>query len=79
MRQAEACPTGADRLKPVLQRAAAAWEPTAEKVHPLFQRQRQPTADQLLELPLALGLECSQGLLSLAPDGGGMIAFPGHC
>lgn len=27
-----------------------------EKVHPLFQWQREPTADQVLELPLALGL-----------------------
>jgi hypothetical protein len=61
-----------------LQGATATWEPAAEEVHPLFKRQREPTADQFLELPLALGLERSQSLFSLATDGGRVIAFPGH-
>ena len=72
-------PTTGDRLKPVLQGTAAAWEPTAEEIHPLFQRQREPTADQFLELSLALDLECSQGLLSLATCGGRIFAFASHC
>ena len=63
---------------PSLQGATATWEPAAEEVHPLFKRQREPTADQFLELPLALGLERSQSLFSLATDGGRVIAFPGH-
>jgi hypothetical protein len=63
---------------PSLQGTAAAWEPAAEKVHPLFERQREPTADQVVELPLALGLERSKSLFSLATGGGRVIAFPGH-
>lgn len=68
-----------NRLKSVLQRTAPAREPTAEEVHPLFQWQREPTADQFLELSLALGLERSQGLLSLATHGSRRLVFSGHC
>jgi hypothetical protein len=63
---------------PSLQGATAAREPAAEEVHPLFKRQREPTADQFLELPLTLSLERSQSFFSLATDGGRVIAFPGH-
>ena len=62
-----------------LESAAPAREPTAEEVHPLFQRQREPTVDQFLELPLALGLERNQGLRSLATPGSRRFACAGHC
>ena len=37
--------------------AAAAGESLAEEVHSLLQREREPTADELLHLPLAFGFQ----------------------
>jgi hypothetical protein len=49
LRQAEACPTLSG-----LQTAAAAGQAFAEKVHALLDRHREPSADELFELPVAL-------------------------
>ena len=40
-------------LPPFLQAASPARQATTEKVHPLLDRQRQPTGDEFVELPIA--------------------------
>ena len=44
------------------ERAPAAGEPAAEEVHPLFERHGEPATDEIVELPVALAGEGSQGL-----------------
>lgn len=46
----------------LLQRAPAAREPAAEEVHSLFERHGEPATDEIVELPIALTGEGSQGL-----------------
>lgn len=68
-----------DRLGgPFLEGTAAAREATAEEVHPFCQRQREPAADQLLEVAIALDRERGQGLCPLVADGGGALLFSNH-
>ena len=53
-----ATPSGLVGFCPVPSKAAAAaGESLAEEVHSLLQREREPTADELLHLPLAFGFQ----------------------